>query len=322
MPTSLCQFTQAQVVSQQEDLCYLNATQQVGRDDKRNHGGHSQQTAPAACPSCDFDEAQFPFVGIDALREIRELSILFADPNDPFEWVLYGSTAIRERRGGEKPIFPPARDPLALSLDWEYPELLDESRALCSQSRLFGGPGIGGYQDSCRFFVGARPAFAEPKLPRIIRAPNFGEWHAELLDSLNDRLLFGVGVQAGADSPGIIKPYHSILLELMRQMDSDSVGMHKARTGALREFLVLVRETTAGSLLYGTGVNSDAGLTGSLVINERNFDLAHSGATQPDDRSETIPGPGTSQRSVNFTATPIEDKPLYFHFGLEFFRAR
>src|SRR5262249_54988530 len=148
MPTRLCQFKQAQVVSDQQVLCYVDATPEAGRDDKRNQGGHRQQAAPAACPSDDFDESQFPFMGIDGLRQIREMSILFADPNEPFEWVLLGSIAIRERRGGEKPIFPPARDPFALSSDWEYPELLDEWRALCNQSRLFGGPGIRGYQYS------------------------------------------------------------------------------------------------------------------------------------------------------------------------------
>jgi outer membrane protein assembly complex protein YaeT len=36
---------------------------------------------------------------------------------------------------------------------------------------------------------------------------------------------------------------------------------------------VYVQETRTGSLLFGVGVNSDAGLTGSIVLNERNFDL-------------------------------------------------
>jgi outer membrane protein assembly complex protein YaeT len=36
---------------------------------------------------------------------------------------------------------------------------------------------------------------------------------------------------------------------------------------------VHVDETRTGSLMFGVGVNSDAGLTGSIVLNERNFDL-------------------------------------------------
>jgi outer membrane protein assembly factor BamA len=37
--------------------------------------------------------------------------------------------------------------------------------------------------------------------------------------------------------------------------------------------LVNVQETHTGSLLFGVGINSDAGLTGSIVLNERNFDI-------------------------------------------------
>jgi outer membrane protein insertion porin family len=40
-----------------------------------------------------------------------------------------------------------------------------------------------------------------------------------------------------------------------------------------KDLLVTVQETHTGSLLFGLGVNSDAGLTGSIVLNERNFDI-------------------------------------------------
>lgn len=46
--------------------------------------------------------------------------------------------------------------------------------------------------------------------------------------------------------------------------DSDSL---------VKDILVTVPETTTGSLLFGLGVNSDAGLIGSIVVNERNFDI-------------------------------------------------
>ncbi|HZY84155.1 MAG TPA: hypothetical protein VFE78_04960 [Gemmataceae bacterium] len=46
-----------------------------------------------------------------------------------------------------------------------------------------------------------------------------------------------------------------------------------AATAAGNDVLVTVQETNTGSLLFGVGVNSDAGLTGSIVLNERNFDL-------------------------------------------------
>jgi outer membrane protein assembly complex protein YaeT len=40
-----------------------------------------------------------------------------------------------------------------------------------------------------------------------------------------------------------------------------------------KDILVQVQETPTGSLIFGLGVNSDAGLTGSVVLNERNFDI-------------------------------------------------
>lgn len=42
-----------------------------------------------------------------------------------------------------------------------------------------------------------------------------------------------------------------------------------------KDVIVQVQETPTGSLLFGVGVNSDAGLTGSVVLNERNFDILH-----------------------------------------------
>lgn len=47
-------------------------------------------------------------------------------------------------------------------------------------------------------------------------------------------------------------------------MDSDT---------EFKDILVQVQETPTGSLIFGVGVNSDAGLTGSVVLNERNFDI-------------------------------------------------
>ena len=37
-----------------------------------------------------------------------------------------------------------------------------------------------------------------------------------------------------------------------------------------------VQETRTGSLMFGVSVNSDTGLTGSIVLNERNFDILRS----------------------------------------------
>jgi outer membrane protein insertion porin family len=40
-----------------------------------------------------------------------------------------------------------------------------------------------------------------------------------------------------------------------------------------KDILVQVQEEPTGSLIFGVGVNSDAGLIGSIVLNERNFDI-------------------------------------------------
>jgi outer membrane protein assembly complex protein YaeT len=40
-----------------------------------------------------------------------------------------------------------------------------------------------------------------------------------------------------------------------------------------KDILVTVKEANTGSLIFGVGVNSDAGLNGSIVFNERNFDI-------------------------------------------------
>ena len=42
----------------------------------------------------------------------------------------------------------------------------------------------------------------------------------------------------------------------------------------VKDVLVTVQETQTGSLLFGVGVNSDAGLTGSVVLNERTQTVA------------------------------------------------
>ncbi len=40
-----------------------------------------------------------------------------------------------------------------------------------------------------------------------------------------------------------------------------------------KDILVKVKETMTGSLMFGASINSDAGLVGSIVLNERNFDI-------------------------------------------------
>jgi outer membrane protein assembly factor BamA len=91
----------------------------------------------------------------------------------------------------------------------------------------------------------------------------------------------------------------------MRGFQYRGVPPNAGRTPCeLQDILVNVQEKRTGSLLFGVGVNSDAGLAGSIILNERNFDLIRR-PTSVDDlldgrafrgagqelRIETVPGP-------------------------------
>ncbi len=92
-----------------------------------------------------------------------------------------------------------------------------------------------------------------------------------------------------------------------------------------KDILVNVHETQTGSLLFGVGVNSDAGLTGSIVLNERNFDIlrpptsfedllsgrAFRGAGQ-EFRIEAVPGTQVQRYTVSFREPSLFDSPYSF----------
>jgi outer membrane protein assembly complex protein YaeT len=89
-----------------------------------------------------------------------------------------------------------------------------------------------------------------------------------------------------------------------------------------KNVLVQVQETRTGSLLFGVGVNSDAGLVGSIVLNERNFDITR-WPTSVDDllsghafrgagqelRIEAVPGTQLQRYSVSFREPFLFDTP-------------
>jgi outer membrane protein assembly complex protein YaeT len=89
-----------------------------------------------------------------------------------------------------------------------------------------------------------------------------------------------------------------------------------------KDILVTVQEDNTGSLLFGVGVNSDSGLTGSIVLNERNFDLfrpptsfddflngtAFRGAGQ-EFRIEAVPGTQLQRYTVSLREPFLFDSP-------------
>ena len=90
----------------------------------------------------------------------------------------------------------------------------------------------------------------------------------------------------------------------------------------VKDLLVTVQEAKTGSLLFGLGVNSDAGLNGSVVLNERNFDItrlptsfddllsgrAFRGAGQ-EFRAEAVPGTQYNRYTVSFREPFLFDTP-------------
>jgi outer membrane protein assembly complex protein YaeT len=95
-----------------------------------------------------------------------------------------------------------------------------------------------------------------------------------------------------------------------------------------KDVLVNVQEDNTGSLIFGVGVNSDAGLTGSIVLNERNFDLfrlptsfddffsgnAFRGAGQ-EFRVEAVPGTQLQRYTISFREPFLFDSPYSLQVG-------
>ena len=92
--------------------------------------------------------------------------------------------------------------------------------------------------------------------------------------------------------------------------------------GEFKDVLVKVQETRTGSLMLGAGINSDNGLVGSIVLNERNFDLfrfptsfadiwngtAWRGAGQ-EFRIEAVPGTLVQRYSATIREPFLFDQP-------------
>jgi outer membrane protein insertion porin family len=89
-----------------------------------------------------------------------------------------------------------------------------------------------------------------------------------------------------------------------------------------KDVLVSVQETPTGSLMFGAGINSNAGLVGSIVLNEKNFDLFRPPASLADIwegrafrgagqelRLEAVPGTVLQRYSATFREPFLFDRP-------------
>lgn len=92
-----------------------------------------------------------------------------------------------------------------------------------------------------------------------------------------------------------------------------------------KDVVIQVKETQTGSLMFGAGINSDAGLIGSVVINEKNFDIfkiptswadivegrAFRGGGQ-EFRIEAQPGTELQRYTVSWREPFLFDRPYSF----------
>jgi outer membrane protein assembly complex protein YaeT len=92
-----------------------------------------------------------------------------------------------------------------------------------------------------------------------------------------------------------------------------------------RDLEVHVTEQPTGSLMFGVGVNSSSGLVGSIVLNERNFDILRP-PTSLDDvlngrawrgggqefRAEAVPGTQLQRYTISFREPFLFDRPISF----------
>ena len=100
-----------------------------------------------------------------------------------------------------------------------------------------------------------------------------------------------------------------------------------------KDLLITVEETQTGSLIFGVGVNSNSGLNGSIVLNERNFDItniptnwseltsgkAFRGAGQ-EFRLQATPGTQMQQYSASFREPYLFDTPYSFGTSAYYFQ--
>jgi outer membrane protein assembly complex protein YaeT len=103
--------------------------------------------------------------------------------------------------------------------------------------------------------------------------------------------------------------------------------------GVFKDIVVEVNEANTGSLIFGVGVNSNSGLTGSIVLNERNFDIFNPPTSLQDFLNGTawrgagqnlrimaMPGTVMQQYMATFTEPYLFDTPNSMTDSLYYFQ--
>ncbi|QJW96252.1 outer membrane protein assembly factor BamA [Frigoriglobus tundricola] len=117
------------------------------------------------------------------------------------------------------------------------------------------------------------------------------------------------------------------------QAPTVTVAPNNLEDNEFEDILVRVRETRTGQFILGGSVNSDAGLTGNIAINERNFDITRIPTSWDDIRNgrafrgggeelniQAAPGTTFSRYSVTFREPYLFDTPFGLTTSLYYFQ--
>jgi Flp pilus assembly secretin CpaC len=108
---------------------------------------------------------------------------------------------------------------------------------------------------------------------------------------------------------------------LLRQVEAQSP--QRRSPASVFSSRATVQEQATGNQIFGVGVNSDAGLTGSVVLNERNSDLTPRCAKDPEVSVEVrfiSLSPSCYERLARDMIAPLGDKALFLAGSANFFR--
>jgi outer membrane protein insertion porin family len=133
-----------------------------------------------------------------------------------------------------------------------------------------------------------------------------------------------VGTPAPAPSPGVIVQPNAVILPQGIAPDGVGYQVFPGNEPAI-DLEAVVTEAQTGRLMFGVGVNSNAGLIGNIVLDEQNFDITKFPTSWEDFRNgtawrgagqrfrvEAAPGTSVSRYAVSFQEPYLFDRPVSF----------
>jgi outer membrane protein insertion porin family len=133
-----------------------------------------------------------------------------------------------------------------------------------------------------------------------------------------------VGTPAPAAGPGVVVQPNAVVLPDGITPDGVGYQVFPGNEPAI-DLEAVVTEAQTGRLMFGVGVNSNAGLIGNIVLDEQNFDITKFPTSWEDFRNgtawrgagqrfrvEAAPGTSVSRYAVSFQEPYLFDRPVSF----------